>query len=81
MEHPLIRLKWQTHALCGTSGGYLSAFKSSTMINNSSSYSETLDRKCLKTLIERGSKARFGRGLQGWGKTCPLFFLIEWGLT
>ena len=28
MEHPLIRLKWQTHALCGTSGGYLSAFKS-----------------------------------------------------
>jgi hypothetical protein len=30
---------------------------------------------CLKTPIERGSEARFGRGWHGWGKTCPYFFV------
>lgn len=54
--------------------------KVSTMINNSSSYSETLDRKCLKTLIERGSKARFGRGWRGGVKLAP-YFLFGWSLT
>ena len=33
-------------------------------------------RICLNTPIEHGSEARFGRGWQGWGKTCLLLFCL-----
>ena len=41
---------------------------------------DIVNRICLNTPIERGSEARFGRGWQGWGKTCSTFSCLSGAL-